>query len=259
MSNVARAMLHRPATERSEAVIAGEVFGKILHGLNHVDRRRFFQRLRYRQQQQLVQLGMAGWLGEQFTEQSTAFLTTTFAPVLWLDQGGHVVGKRPQDKSGFCCRVLQRAVHLLNEHYFGRRYWKRKHLRIYEAWEFQKCGALHAHLLVGNLPVGHGPPFKGKVPQFWSYADFHGAWRGAQQQFNLTPGRAWVVPYTKGELMDYVCKYVTKDQRGDLWSYHHGAPGEGRTRATGEKQPPQLKHRPGQSLGRFNNGEARHS
>lgn len=221
--------------------------GKILHGFNFTDRERFFQVRR----DAMVQVGTAAWLAEQFAEEDTVFLTTTFAPVLWRDRSGRVVGTRPQDKTQFCQRVLRCALRKLNEGYFGRRYWKRQHLRVYEAWEHQKWGALHTHLLVGKLPTGLGPLSFGKVPRFWSYADFHEAWKAAQLGFKLTPGRAWVLPYIKGRVTDYVCKYVTKDQHGDLWSYHHGDPGEGRTTATGAG----LRRRPGQSLGRFNNSK----
>lgn len=261
--------LQRSAVEVPESVTADQEFGKILQGLRFTKREDFFRKLQEKLRDEGVQAAMADWFSTLFEEKRTAFPTWTFAAVLWkkpwaaftVGADGEVTETpdtpllRPQDKLEFCRRVKRRAIHKLNRKYFGRRYWKREHLRLYEAWEPQQWGALHAHDLVGNLPDNskmQGAPYQGQPPRIWSYRDFHVAWREAQLEFGLTPGRVWVLPYEKGRLTDYLCKYVTKDHTADRWSYHHGAAFEGQIREHGD-QCPQLHRRPGQSLGRCRN------
>lgn len=191
------------------------------------ERERYLTRVHEQEAEREYHLAMATFL-ERIAEWQ-AFTTCTFAPVRKqlavarlleqnnvapLDDGR--ASPRPQDKSIFCRRVFHCFVGDLNRAAFSRRQIRNgESVQIFVPWELQKWGALHCHPLIANLPKG------------WRYKDIHAAWRSAQENYGLGPGRAHVLPYSRGDITSYVAKYVTKDVTGDLWDLIGFRTGEG--------------------------------
>lgn len=158
---------------------------------------------------------MGRWLE---TYEWQAFFTGTFREREVYDAQMHCTLQVPQTNVRFAKRVFDKFRHLLNLHYCGRHYRKRKcKLQIYEAIERQVRGAAHAHWLIAGLPDG------------WRYQKLHECWAKAQALCGLVPGRGWAKPYPKTaeeqrrKLSEYVCKlakYVIKDNDAELWNLY---------------------------------------
>lgn len=161
------------------------------------------------------------------------FSTLTFAPkARWrldvaADRAPRMIQEsegKPQTSEQFVQRVVCRFVQILNERMWGRRYYRRsERVKLFVPWEPQKWGALHAHPLIGGMPVGgewNADDELGVVRAGeWRFQDVHDAWREAQMDFGLQPGYAWLKPYEPGRVDGYVAKYVTKDLKGDGWTF----------------------------------------
>lgn len=205
----------------------------VVYELQHLDRERFLARARQREQEvQLLEV-FAEWLAELCLWQS--FSTLTFAPV----RRQHAVAKllkengieplddtrapgRPQDKTDFTAKVFRRWLGILNRCLFGRAAVRGgSTVKFFSAWELQKWGALHCHLLISGMP------------STWRYRDIWECWHQALASFGLERGRVDVQPYSPGTVTTYVAKYVSKDIMGDQWSLHGFGNGHARTERVG--------------------------
>lgn len=125
----------------------------------------------------------------------------------------------PQTVIDFTQRVAKRFWAKLNERYYGKRWYRRDQaVRLFLPWETQKWGALHAHPLIGKLPMTGQQRLYGRKDGGWRFQDLHAAWRAAQLDFGLHPGHAHLLPYESGGASAYVAKYCAKDVAGDQWS-----------------------------------------
>lgn len=184
-----------------------------------------------------IRLSMVRWLLAQEFE---VFATLTFAPLqryeLAVDarsrpcvkrvyewcrpscagrdsRGRCATHQRPVRAIAFTQRVVNRFWVRMNERFFGR-YWRRRgrQVRMFVPWEKQKWGALHAHPLIGGLPMEgeEGEPN-------WRFREIHRAWELAALDFGLAKPHAWLSPCESAGCVGYVAKYCTKDLDGDLW------------------------------------------
>ena len=161
------------------------------------------------------QESMAGWLSGRPWQ---AFMTGTFRWQTRWNRNRQAWEDQPLTDLRRAKKVFAEFRHLLNKRYCGKHYARRRcKLFVFEAIEYQKRGALHAHWLIGGMPEN------------WRYKHLREDWETAQRTVGLVPGKGWVKSYPKGsgpggeKLSLYVtklAKYVVKDDSAELWNYY---------------------------------------
>jgi len=137
----------------------------------------------------------------------------------------------------FAERVFARFFCDLNAAVYGQRRSQRdsdSRATMFVPWEFTKLGAVHCHpLALGVKDV--------------RFNTVRRLWGRTTQSFGVGPGRSWIKPYQRGNLENYLAKYVTKDMTGDGWGvwgpWHLLGPKDGYLTASTEEQGRQLQTR----------------